>query len=266
MSVIIVVANLDYGYISDKKKAADFHPTKEVSELISKMRLTEKARIILYASNPQLKSKAAFNGICGRDGDPRAYIAGCYYVINDEEYIDIYDSGKDASELENAYYNYENAKVVTLSHEMMHAAYSRLPDSEKEWIEIELNKIFANDSNLQSELAHYPSNQRFDELYVRVATEVYGIPANLEKHYAKYFKDRQYIAKLYHDTKDQIDRMYAEADIILQRLETQRSLYDNSDNYYTRRNALSEIYRLLDLYNAQIGVYRETLNKRDSEK
>ena len=157
--VTVMLANLDYGYISDKRKAAEFQPSPEVENLVSKMRLTEKAQAILYASSPQLKAKEAFNGICGHDGDPRAYVAGCYYKINDEEYIDVYDSGKDASELQNAYYNYENSKIVTLAHEMMHAAYSRLSENDKEWIDFELNKIYSNNLDLRSELAHYPSNQ-----------------------------------------------------------------------------------------------------------
>ena len=208
------------------------------------MRLTDRGKTILYASSPQLKNKKAFNGICGSDGDPDAFVAGCYYEINGNEYIDIYDSGKDATELQNSYYNYDNSKVVTLAHEMMHAAYARVSDKDKEWIEVELNKIYANNEELRSEISRYPS----------------------EKHYSVYFKDRQSIAKLYHDNKEQIKDMLAEADKILERMETQRSLYQNGSNYYVRRNAANEYNRLLDLYNAQIGVYRKTLEQLDSEK
>lgn len=262
----IFLINQDYNYISDQNKAKEYKPTSEMESLVSGMRLTDRGKTILYASSPQLKNKIAFNGICGHDGDPDAYVAGCYYKINDEEYIDIYDSGKDASELQNSYYSYNDSKTVTLAHEMMHAVYSRISDTDKEWIEIELNKIYANNSDLRSEISKYPSDQKFDELYVRVATEVYGIPNNLEKHYAKYFKDRQYIAKLYHDNKTRIDNMLKEADKIFERMETQKNLYYNSTNYYARRDAANEYNRLLDLYNAQVGVYRDALNKLDSEK
>lgn len=264
--IIVFLINQDYSYLSDQRKAREFKPSPEIESLTSGMRLTDRGKTILYASSPQLKNKIAFNGICGHDGDPDAYVAGCYYKINDEEYIDIYDSGKDASELQNSYYNYTDSKMVTLAHEMMHAVYSRLSDADKEWIEIELNKLYMNNSDLRSEISIYSSEQKFDELYVRVATEIYGIPNNLEKHYASYFKDRQYIAKLYHDNKARIDIMLKEADKILERMETQRSLYQNSTNYYTRRDAANEYNRLLDLYNAQIGVYRDALNKLDSEK
>lgn len=270
VSVLFLIAlffiNLDYNSINDQYKANGFKPSAEIEALVLKMNLTDKAKTILYASSPQLKDKVAFNGTCGHDGDPDAYVAGCYYVINGEEYIDIYNSGKDATELQNSYYNYTNSKVVTLAHEMMHAAYSRVSDKDKEWIEVELNKIYSNNSDLRSELSKYPSSQKFDELYVRVATEVYGISSRLEKHYALYFKDRQYIAKLYHNNEEQLNAMFQEADKILEKIKKQDIIIQNSYGYYARRDAINEYNRLVDLYNSQIGVYRDILDKRDSEK
>ena len=264
--IIVILANQDYSFMDDQRKASEFKPSSEIETLVAKMNLTDKGKIILYASSPQLKDKAAFNGVCGHDGDPDAYVAGCYYKINDEEYIDIYNSGKDASELQNSYYNYANSKIVTLAHEMMHAVYSRISGSDKEWLEVELNKIYSNNSDLRSELSFYPSTEKFDELYVRVATEVYGIPNNLEKHYAQYLKDRQYIAKLYHDGKAQIDDMLKGADTILERINKQEIVIRDSYGYYAKIDAVNEYNRLVDLYNSQIGVYRDTLDKMDSEK
>ncbi len=186
IGLILILLNISSD--DDKRKAAEFEPSSEIKKLVTKMRLTDKGKTILYASSPQLKGKVAFNGICGRDGDPNAYVAGCYYDINGEEYIDIYDSGKEATELEKAFYNYENSKIVTLAHEMMHAVYSRVSGNDKDWIEIELNKLYASNSELREEISLYPSSQKYDELYVRVATELYGIPSTLEKHYSDYSK------------------------------------------------------------------------------
>lgn len=264
--IIVFFANLDYAFMRDQNKASEFKPSPEIEALVSRMNLTDRGRTILYASSPQLKGKAAFNGTCGRDGDPDSYVAGCYYVINDEEYIDIYNSGKDATELQHSYYDYANSKIVTLAHEMMHAVYSRVSDSDKEWIEIELNKIYSSNSSLRSELSKYPSSEKFDELYVRVATEMYGIPSNLEKHYSQYFKDRQFIAKLYHDNKEQLDAMFKEADVILEKIRKQEIVVQNSYGYYAKVAAINEYNRLVDLYNSQIGVYRDVLDKMDSEK
>ena len=149
---------------------------------------------------------------------------------------------------------------------MMHAVYSRIPQSEKEKIWEELNKIYMSNEELRSEISLYPEDEQMDELYVRVATEIYGISSFLEKHYGEYFKDRRYIAKLYHDNKTQIKNMFAEVDIILQKMEAQKSIYKNATDYYVQRDAINEYNRLVDLYNARIEVYGEVKSKLDSEK
>ena len=264
--VLIILLSCDWQYISDQQKANNFKSSQEIEFLVQKAKLTDKGKTILYASSPQLKDKSSFNATCGRDGDPDVYIAGCHYKIDDNEFIDIYNAGKDATSLQKSYYNYENAKIVTLAHEMMHAVYSRIPHSEKEKIWEELNKIYMSDKELRSEISLYPEDEQMDELYVRVATEIYGISSFLEKHYGEYFKDRRYIAKLYHDNKTQIKNMFAEADIILQKMEAQKNIYESATNYYVQRDAINEYNRLVDLYNAQIEVYREVKSKLDSEK
>ena len=264
--VLIILLSCDWQYISDQQKANNFKSSQEIEFLVQKAKLTDKGKTILYASSPQLKDKSSFNATCGKDGDPDVYIAGCHYKIDDNEFIDIYNAGKDATSLQKSYYNYENAKIVTLAHEMMHAVYSRIPQSEKEKIWEELNKIYMSDEELRSEISLYPEDEQMDELYVRVATEIYGISSFLEKHYGEYFKDRRYIAKLYHDNKTQIKNMFAEVDIILQKMEAQKSIYESATNYYVQRDAINEYNRLVDLYNARIEVYGEVKSKLDSEK
>ena len=229
--VLIILLSCDWQYISDQQKANNFKSSQEIEFLVQKAKLTDKGKTILYASSPQLKDKSSFNATCGKDGDPDVYIAGCHYKIDDNEFIDIYNAGKDATSLQKSYYNYENAKIVTLAHEMMHAVYSRIPQSEKEKIWEELNKIYMSNEELRSEISLYPEDEQMDELYVRVATEIYGISSFLEKHYGEYFKDRRYIAKLYHDNKTQIKNMFAEVDIILQKMEAQKSIYKNATDY-----------------------------------
>ncbi|MBR3138658.1 hypothetical protein IKG38_01420 [Candidatus Saccharibacteria bacterium] len=264
--VLIILLSCDWQYISDQQKANNFKSSQEIEFLVQKAKLTDKGKTILYASSPQLKDKSSFNATCGKDGDPDVYIAGCHYKIDDNEFIDIYNAGKDATSLQKSYYNYENAKIVTLAHEMMHAVYSRIPQSEKEKIWEELNKIYMSNEELRSEISLYPEDEQMDELYVRVATEIYGISSFLEKHYGEYFKDRRYIAKLYHDNKTQIKNMFAEVDIILQKMEAQKSIYKNATDYYVQRDAINEYNRLVDLYNARIEVYGEVKSKLDSEK
>lgn len=263
---IIAVLKINFNVLEDEIKAGQFTPIAKVEELVNGLKLTGRAKNILYASSPQLKDKVAFNGICGHDGDPDAYIAGCYYEINGNEYIDIYNSGADATSLQNAYYNYDNSKKVTLAHEMLHAAYKRLSNQDKDWIEVELNKVFSSNKEIRDELGYYPEAEKYDELYVRAATEIYSLPNNLEEHYKIYFKDRKMIAKMYQDSKQQIDEMLSKADNILAEMNKQEIIMNSTRSIYEYNAAVKEYNRLVEVYNQYIDVFRDTLNKRDSEK
>lgn len=264
--VIMVVSKINFSGFDDARKARDFTPSPEIQKLIDGLNLTNVAKDILYASSPQLKDKQAFNGICGHDGDPDAYIAGCYYKKGDDEYIDIFNAGSDANGLQNAYYNYDNAKKVTLSHEMLHAAYARLSDNEKQKINDELNKIYASNKEIREELKGYPESQKYDELYTRSATEIYSLSNILEDHYRKYFKDRQSIAKMYHDCKSQIDDMLTKADEVMAKIQQQEKLINSATSIASYNSAVTEYNKLVDIYNDYVDVFRDTLDKRDSEK
>ena len=264
--MIMVISKIDFSSFNDAKKARDFVPSSEIKNLIDGLNLTDTAKDILYASSPQLKDKQAFNGICGHDGDLDVYIAGCYYKKGDNEYIDIFDAGSNASELQNAYYNYDNAKKVTLSHEMLHAAYVRLSDGEKQKINEELNKVYASNKEIRDELENYPESQKYDELYARSATEIYSLPNILENYYGKYFKDRQAIVKMYYDCRSQIDDMLTRADEIMVKIQQQEKLIDSTTSAALYNSAVTEYNKLIDIYNDYVGVFRDTLDKRDSEK
>ncbi len=264
--IVVVISSINISEYEDYKRAKEFNPSPKIESLANSLNLTDRAKNILYASSPQLKDKQAFNGYCGNDGDPNAYIAGCYYKKNDNEYIDIYDAGSDASDLQNAYYNYDNSKMVTLAHEMLHAVHARLSEKDLEWINKELDIIYSSNKELQNELRMYPDSKRYDELYTRSATEVYNLPSSLEKHYSVYFKDRQLIVKKYHDNKKQIDDMLAKADEIMVKIQNQGRIVDSAKTYWQHKQALDEYNRLVEVYNKYIDVYRQTLNKRDSEK
>ena len=263
--VIVIIIAVDLPSIIGSLNGAKFDPPAEVKNLVSGIRLTTKAKNILYESSLQLKDKIAFNASCGHDGDPEIYIAGCYYKRGDYAYIDIYNAAKGASSLQSAYYNYENSERVTISHELLHAIYEKLGDFEIRQVKQELDKVFRDNAELRDELSHYPSDQKYTELYARAGTEISTLTDALEKHYGQYFEDRQYIVKMYKDCKTQINNMLAEADVVLSAIRQQESIINSARTRWEYNSAIQEYNRLVDTYNQYIGVFRETLNKRDSE-
>ncbi len=246
------------------KPKYDFSP--EVERIVSEANLTDNSKNILHEINVQLKGKAAFNGVCGKDNDPYGWVGGCYYPNNGSEYIDIFDSGREANSLEKALYDYEDSKVVTLAHEMMHAVYKRLSDVDREWIDIETNRIYARNTELKDELSKYPADKKSSELYARVSTEVFQIPDNLEKHFSIYFKDRIEIVNKYKKVQKQIQKALEYADVILEQIKEQEQEMKASRTVYQYYNALEERNRLVDIYNEQVQIYRKTMEKLDSEK
>ena len=264
--IVVAFSALDFSAYDDYMKAKDFTPSAEMKGLIDGINLTDRARNILYASSPQLKDKTAFNGVCGHDGDPDAFIAGCYYQKNGNEYIDIYNAGADASSLQVALYDYNDSKMVTLTHEMLHAVHARLNSADLEWINRELDMIYSSNTELRDELKNYPESEKYDELYTRSATEVYALPNKLEKHYGQFFNDRQSIVKKYKDNKKQIEEMLAKADEIMVRIKGQESKINSTSTVWEYKSAVEEYNKLVEVYNNYIGVFRDTMNKRDSEK
>jgi hypothetical protein len=262
--VIIAVSALVFFMISNESYV---QMDSGILELISDMELTDAAKKVLRQVNPQLKDKKAFNGICGYDGDPRTYVAGCYYPTENSEHIDIYNSGADANSLEKSLYDYRSSKQVTLAHEMMHAVYEkRVSDADKTWINSELDEIYLKNSDIKEELSIYPEEERHSELYARTATEIKDVSDKLEKHFTNYFKDRMYIVNKYQTTKKQIIEMMKGADEILEQAEKQRQKALRAGTWYDRYLAVKEYNRLIELYNKQIEVYRATKDKMDSEK
>ena len=263
--IIVIGTTVDFSGMISFLGGTKFSPSADIKNLVSGIRLTAKAKNVLYDSSPQLKDKTAFNASCGHDGDPERYIAGCYYKKGNYAHIDIYNAAKGASSLQSAYYNYENSERVTLAHELLHAIYEKLSSSEIRQIKQELDRVYANNAELKDELSHYPSNQRYTELYARAGTEISTLTNTLEEHYDQYFEDRQLIVKMYKDCKTQIDTMLAEADVVLSGMRQQESKMNSARTRWEYNSAVQEYNRLVDVYNQYVGVFRETMNKLDSE-
>lgn len=94
---------------------------------------------------------------------------------------------------------------VTAAHEMLHAAYERLSDGERERINGLLTNFYENeldnqtikgviDSYKQTEPNHLP-----DEMHSIFATQVDTLPTDLERHFSQYFTDRSKIVAYYND-------------------------------------------------------------------
>ncbi len=187
--VFIIIACALYllsqqGFMQDRLKAWSFKPTAEISALEEKLNLTDDGKIIFAASEPTLEQQEDFNNHC-ESHEKEISILGCY--TNRKIYL--YDIKTD-----------ELPGVVesTTAHELLHAIWARLSSSEQNTLQSKLQQVYLDNYDILSkDLNLYDSGDQNEELYVRAATQIANLPDDLEKHYAKYFKDQDAIVVYY---------------------------------------------------------------------
>lgn len=151
--------------------------------------MSGRGEFLFYASQPSVEGTQAFNDKCARVEQSSA-ILGCY----DGRNIYIYD-------IKNA--KLDGIREVTAAHEMLHAAYQRLNDSERgkidALVEAEYAKLSGN-KEFSERMAFYARTEpgeRDNELHSIIGTEVTSISLELEQHYRMYFTDRSKVVALH---------------------------------------------------------------------
>lgn len=151
--------------------------------------MSGRGEFLFYASQPSVEGTQAFNDKCARVEQSSA-ILGCY----DGRNIYIYD-------IKNA--KLDGIREVTAAHEMLHAAYQRLNDSERgkidALVEAEYAKLSGN-KEFSERMAFYARTEpgeRDNELHSIIGTEVTSISPELEQHYRMYFTDRSKVVALH---------------------------------------------------------------------
>lgn len=230
-------------YVIDQVTIWQYEPSTPVAQLVDRSGMNDKGEFYFYASTPTLESTQIFNDKCGHREESTA-ILGCYtaqkiYIYN------VIDTRLDG------------IREVTAAHEMLHAAYERMGDGERQKVnallETEYNKL-KNDKNLAERMAFYAKTepgQRDNELHSVIGTEVASISSELEEHYKKYFSDRQKVvalhakyAAVFSDLQTRSDELISELKALGNTIEEDTRTYNSSvteldkdiENFNTRAN------------------------------
>jgi hypothetical protein len=189
--------------IVDAIAVAQYTPTSDIRVLVDDTGLTDTGQFTFYASRPVIQSSDAFNKNCERK-EADSPILGCYaagrifiFDVTDERLAGI--------------------EAVTAAHEMLHAAWERLPDSEKNRLDTLLNEAYAtiDDKDLRERMEYYERTepgQNTNELHSIIGTEYDEIGSELEAYYKTYFEDRASIVKLHDKVNNVFDTLSKEAD------------------------------------------------------
>lgn len=251
--VLIIVSVISWFIFVNQQDIRDwwvlrsYQPSADIAALADAAALSELGERRFFASEPQLNDAANFNANC--PFPDRSLVLGCYAEGN------IYIFKVDNATL-------EGVEEVTAAHEMLHAAYARLSNQERQRIDELTNQAYlATDSQrLRETVEGYRRDDPgslTNELHSILGTEIRELPTELEDYYRRYFDDRSRVVdiaesyeKVFIELQDQIAKL--ESDIA----ELKSQIEASESQLSTQRNALdAEAKRLQDLREA--GKFEE---------
>lgn len=231
---VVVAAILNRQYIIDKYNAWEFKPSPEIAQIANDVGLNENGRFYYFASRPELDFAKEFNGEC-RSREQGNAILGCYknqriyiYNVNDERL--------------------NGLKEVTAAHEMLHAAYERLPESDKKAVNALLEKEYRknSDAEFSKRMDYYKRNQpgeEYNELHSIIGTEFADISPQLEDYYKRYFNNRSQVVALHSKYSDKFKELKRGSASLRKELENLSISINNASLKYNKdiSNLNSEI-------------------------
>lgn len=227
-------------YALDQLTVWTYEPTASVQALDNRVQFTDKGLFTFYATKPIVAEPSEFNGKCPRQeaGSP---ILGCY-TAEDRIYV----------------FNVTNAqldgmKEVTAAHEMLHAAWWRMSESERTRVGDLLTAAYEKTASteLRERMAYYQRTEPEEitnELHSILGTEMGELGTELEDYYSQYFEDRQVVLTLnakyntvYKSLYSRADTIYTEMQTLSESINTQSEAYSSNvtqlSNDITRFNA-----------------------------
>jgi hypothetical protein len=210
VAALFLLANRQY--VVDQLTVWQFKPIGAVTQLADRSGMSDTGKFYFYASQPAIETAPEFNKECDRKEEGTA-ILGCYNGRN----IYIYN-------VTNQQLN--GIKEVTAAHEMLHAAYARMSDGEKQSVDKLLEAEYAklkNSKDFAERFAFYDRTEpgeRDNELHSVIGTEVSAVSPALEAHYLKYFSNRSKVLALHDKYASVFAQLQAEGDALSAQLTT----------------------------------------------
>lgn len=258
--------------IIDQVTVWRFQPSADIQAINTDSHFSPGGTFYFYASQPVVNTAEQFNAHCERKEEYSA-ILGCY----DGQRIYIYDVTDE---------RLKGIREVTAAHEMLHAAWDRLNESERDelgkLLEVEMQKHMSEE--LQERMAYYDRTQpgeRDNELHSIIATEIADISPELETHYARYFTDRKALVaehdaynKVFKDLEDQSNALLGQINELRASIDVKKETYDAAYAAVQQEDAalqqqLASLDRSsaseVDAYNSRAASYNNQLESLRAE-
>ena len=170
--VAVVTLILERQLVADFIKGRFYTPSPEMVAIRENLNLTWEGQLVFDASQPEINNEDEFNANC-LSLDDRETILGCYkgqriyvYRIKSDELNGILE--------------------LTTAHELLHAFYDRMSLGDRDKLKDLLEETYkSNQDAMKAEMELYGEGSFYEELYVRLGTEIKQLPDELEKQYGE---------------------------------------------------------------------------------
>ena len=274
--------------ILDWARLRGYTPSAQITSVNDSIGLTPLGQKLLYVNRPAVyTSRTDFAAQCPVDME-KTIVLGCY--ITGDRGIFLFEPS-DA--------RLAGVVETTAAHEMLHAAYERLPSEEKSRIDALLTNYYETgltDERIKKTIASYEQADADipNEMHSIFGTEVAELPAELETYYQRYFSNRKLVLQQlarYQDEftrreaqvasydaqlkaqKGQIESLETALKANLARLnsiQAQLTAYESNDNYEPYNALIPTYNNLVETYNdqldrlsASIVTYNQTVELRN---
>lgn len=191
MIIIFVALSYEQNAIYDSIRLHNYHAPTAISQIAKDDELTPSAQRLFYVNHPLLLNKVDFAKSCP-NGSQETAVLGCYKPVEQGIYL-LTVSDPRLSGIEQ----------VTAAHEMLHAAYDRLNNSDKQQVNSWLETYYQHglhDQVIINQLNNYKQSEPKDlinEMHSIFGSEVSNLPPNLENYYKRYFLNRTVVTNDY---------------------------------------------------------------------
>lgn len=200
--VVLYLFFVNYYTIADLVRLNGYKPNSLITDYVNASGMSDKGRDLFYVSYPEVLLETEFDEVC--KFEELGLVLGCFdgrkiYVLDVQEA------------------RLEPVETVTAAHEMLHVAYSRLDETERERINNLLDEQFekVNNKRIQDEIDGYKKDPNADihnEMHSILGTEYKDLGKELEEYYSKFFDDRSKVLQKSAQYEDVFNEINAKID------------------------------------------------------
>lgn len=262
---LLIVGLLNLQAISDWWRLRGYDPPASIEAIAQADTMTAEGKNLFYLTHPELISEASdFRRACPTF--EQTIVLGCYHS-GFSSAIYIYDVPDE---------RLNGVVEVTAAHEMLHAAYDRLGEVEKNRVSQLLNNFYTNNLRhervLQTIEAYKKStpSELVNEMHSIFGTEIDSLPSELEAYYQRYFSTRQAVVTFANKYADEFTNRQAQIKQYQARLNALKDQINSQENSLSRQQQEIEAERRrmdslrssgqVDDYNAAVSGFNAMVN------